>query len=141
MPDITVHPGSETPKAVRAARDELHRQNDAATGVDFNYQPFYLTAEEDGRLVGYLHGHTGSHEVYVDDVIVDGTLRHGGTGRALMQALEDHFAGGDFSHIYLTTYEYQAPGFYEKCGYTLEYMRPYAKDARLNKYHFVKYLK
>ena len=42
-------------------------------------------------------------------------------------------------HISLTTYEYQAPSFYQKLGFELEFVRRDRKNEKWNKYYFVKY--
>ena len=48
--------------------------------------------------------------------------------------------GKGFETIELTTYAFQAPGFYQKCGFDVEYIRRSKSDSRLDKYFMVKYL-
>ena len=40
--------------------------------------------------------------------------------------------------ILTITYEFQAPKFYEKIGYKLEYIRKNNKNSKLNKYFYSK---
>ena len=40
-----------------------------------------------------------------------------------MEAVENHFKDKNFENINLTTYEFQAPEFYKKCGYKVEFIR------------------
>lgn len=39
----------------------------------------------------------------------------------------------------LSTYGFQAPEFYKKCGFTLEFIREDKKNPKLTKYFFVKF--
>ena len=53
-----------------------------------------------------------------------------------MKKVEELFKNKDFDNYNLTTYEFQAPKFYEKMGYKLEYIRKNNKNSKLNKYIF-----
>lgn len=66
--------------------------------------------------------------------------RKQGIGRILLQKLEEHFEGENYSNINLVTNEFQAPDFYKKCGYTLEFVRKNKKFPLLSKYFFIKWL-
>ena len=46
-----------------------------------------------------------------------------------------------FENINLTTYGFQAPEFYQKCGYRVEFIRRNKENPKLDKYYFVRYLK
>ena len=61
-------------------------------------------------------------------------------GRSLVERLESHFRGQGFNNISLVTSAFQAPGFYEKCGFNLEFVRVNEKEPKLTKYFFVKFL-
>ncbi len=39
------------------------------------------------------------------------------------------------------TNEFQAPCFYEKCGFELEFIRKNEDNPRLNKYYFIKHFR
>jgi ribosomal protein S18 acetylase RimI-like enzyme len=53
--------------------------------------------------------------------------------------VEDDFRGKGYENINLSTYRFQAPGFYQKCGFKIEFVRENKEDPRLSKYFFVKY--
>ena len=55
-----------------------------------------------------------------------------------MNKVEELFQNEDFDNYNLTTYEFQAPKFYEKMGYKLEYIRKNNKNSKLNKYFYSK---
>ena len=52
---------------------------------------------------------------------------------------EEYFSDKNYTSISLTTYDFQAPKFYEKCGFKLEFVRENKKNPKLTKYFFVKY--
>ena len=57
----------------------------------------------------------------------------------LIQTVEDYFKNKGFENINLTTYGFQAPEFYEKCGFKIEFIRENKENPKLNKYYLVKY--
>ena len=46
---------------------------------------------------------------------------------------------GILKNINLTTYDFQAPDFYKKCGYEVEFVRKNKEEPKLTKYFLVKY--
>ena len=58
----------------------------------------------------------------------------------LVKAVEDYHKDKNFENINLTTYGFQAPEFYKKCGYEIEFIRKNKDNSKLDKYFFVKYL-
>ena len=53
--------------------------------------------------------------------------------------MEDKFENEGYNNINLSTSEFQAPTFYEKCGYKLEFVRKNKINPKLTKYFFVKF--
>nr|MBB1521706.1 GNAT family N-acetyltransferase [Clostridiales bacterium] len=64
--------------------------------------------------------------------------RNQNIGTLLIRKVEELFQNEDFDNYNLTTYEFQAPKFYEKMGYKLEYIRKNNKNSKLNKYFYSK---
>ncbi len=108
--------------------------------ISYHKEPFCFIAKEGEEIAGSISGHSFYKEVHISELIVFEKYRGNDIGSALIQWVEDYFKEKDIDHIHLCTYAFQAPAFYQKQGYTLEYIRKNRKDARLDKYHFVKYL-
>ena len=56
----------------------------------------------------------------------------------LLKKVEEHYKNENIDNFNLTTYEFQAPKFYEKMGYTLEFVRKNSRNPKLNKYYYSK---
>lgn len=82
---------------------------------------------------------TAFAEIYIDDMWVDSQHRRKGYGRQLLVELENHFKGKGFNNINLVTNAFNAPEFYKKCRFTLEFIRENVKNPKLTKYFFIKY--
>lgn len=117
-------------------------QYEASHGINVNYRKLSLLAtDKDGNAIAVLNAYTAFSEVYVDDIWVETSFRRKGIGRKLMQHLEDHFKGKGFNNINLVTSAFQAPEFYKKCGFSVEFVRTNTKNPKLTKTFFVKYFK
>ena len=105
--------------------------------VALNYEEFCYAAEEDGKILGVITGRAYYNEVHIGDLIVSKDCRRAGVGRKLVAFVENAFSGMGYEKIALTTFGFQAPEFYKKLGYELEFVRE-DKDPKLNKYSFLK---
>ncbi len=105
--------------------------------VALNFEEFTLAAEDDGKIAGIITGRAYYNEVHIGDLIIGKEYRRAGVGRRLVAAVEDAFKGKGYEKIALTTFGFQAPEFYKKLGYELEFVRE-DKDPRLSKYFYLK---
>ncbi len=119
--------------------DELLSEYDSENDVEYNFKRFSFVAKENNQTVGYLTGFRYYSEVTVNNLVVLKNYRGKGIGAALLKQVEQHFNGKSFNNINLVTNEFQAPKFYEKCGFKLEFIRKNKQNLKLNKYFFVKY--
>ena len=73
---------------------------------------------DDGAFLGGLVAMQYWNGMFVDLLWIHEKLRGRGVGRELMRRAERSLAarGGDI--VFLSTWSFQAPGFYEKLGYT-----------------------
>lgn len=109
-------------------------------GVSCNYTPFYFVAYENNEVSGILTGKSLYNEVHIEELIVHERYRGMDIGTRLLEVCENSFRNKGFRSISLTTFAFQAPEFYKKCGYQIEFIREDKKNPRLTKYFFIKYM-
>ena len=108
--------------------------------VVLNYDEFCFIAEDsEKKIIGAVTGRAYYNEVHIGDLIVDKSHRRSGLGKRLVGAVEDCYKGKGYDVITLTTFGFQAPEFYKKMGYTVEFIRT-NKDPKLTKYFLKKTL-
>lgn len=105
--------------------------------VELNYEDFCFVAEDDGDIAGVIVGRAYYNEVHIGDLIVGKDYRRAGVGSKLVAAVEEAYKGKGYEKIALTTFGFQAPEFYKKLGYELEFIREDA-DPKLSKYFYLK---
>ena len=134
-------------KLINNADDEMYKMIDEAFNkfaeqniVKCNYTPFTFVAKEDNKIIGIITGHSYYKEVHIADLIVLEEYRGRKIGSQLMKTVEEYYKGKEYNNINLTTYEFQAPEFYEKCGFEIEFVRKNRENSKLSKYFLVKYL-
>jgi ribosomal protein S18 acetylase RimI-like enzyme len=105
--------------------------------VALNFEDFCFVAEDNGKIVGIITGRAYYNEIHIGDLIVGKNYRGDGVGGKLVATVENAFKGKGYEKITLTTFGFQAPEFYKKLGYELEYIRE-DEDPKLSKYFYMK---
>ena len=83
------------------------------------YERFQLAARDpEGRLIGGLLGEWRSYWLHIDILVVTDGYRRCGLGSALMADAEKAARDRGYRGLFLDTFEFQAPQFYEKLGFT-----------------------
>ncbi len=104
------------------AWNRSHTPNhEANRDARFAEEPIQLYAlDPEGNLVGGLIGQTHSlrEGLAVNILFVDESCRGRGLGRELMQRAEDEAYRRGCRYARVATASHQAPGFYERLGYT-----------------------
>ena len=91
--------------------------NIAATGHSAYYPvQFFLRGDRD-EVLGGLLGQIWGQWLFVSYLWVAEPVRGAGNARHLMRAAEDYAIERRCVGAYLSTYSFQAPGFYQKLGY------------------------
>ena len=70
-----------------------------------------------GQLIGALTGRTLWGWLVIELLWIDASARGAGHGRRLIAATEREALRRGCHHARVDTYSFQAPGFYERCGY------------------------
>jgi GNAT superfamily N-acetyltransferase len=97
----------------------LRAFNEAAAGP-LHRKPVALTIRDDSKaLLGGLVGEIFWNAVYIQHLWVDEAHRGQGYGAALLQEMEDAARSASCEVSYLSTFDFQAPRFYEEHGYTV----------------------
>jgi ribosomal protein S18 acetylase RimI-like enzyme len=85
-----------------------------------------------GTVIGDLQAYTAFAEVYVDDIWVDPSYRGQHLGQKLLKELESKFKYKGYNNINLVTSNFQAPEFYKKCGFEIEFVRINKNNPKLH---------
>lgn len=96
--------------------DVLNREAEAA-GHTFDGQTISLVAIESAQFRGGLFGKIMLQRLYVELLGVKADARGQQLGARLLRAAETAAKARGLNGVYLDTYSFQAPGFYEKLGY------------------------
>lgn len=107
-------------------------------GLKCNYRMFNFIAKDNEKVIGIINGHSYYDEIHIGDFIVLEEYRRQHIGTMLMKKVEELYKDEDFDNFNLSTFEFQAPKFYEKMEYKLEYIRKNNKNPKLNKYFYSK---
>ena len=121
---------------IEAEQVKYEEQN----GISCNYTPFCFVAKSDDTIVGAISGATFFAEIYIDELVVKEAYRGKGIGTELIDTVLEYYMDYGFNNINCCTNEFQAPGFYEKCGFELEFVRKNKANPKLSKYFYIKYL-
>jgi GNAT superfamily N-acetyltransferase len=123
MPDIRIVSEPHASDSLKqVVVDHLDSYNIAVTGFG-EYSPVNLFLRDAGdEVVGGLLGSIWGGVLYVRILWVSEALRGRDFGRRLIETAERRAVERGCRHVFLDTFSFQAPGFYEKLGY-----RTYAK--------------
>jgi GNAT superfamily N-acetyltransferase len=100
---------------------------------------FWKATDDNGGVVGGLSGKSQLGWLYVELLALAPQARGSGLGGTLLEKAEAFAREKGLAGVYLDTYEFQAPLFYEKCGYT-EIGRLPAADGAPQRIWFAKAL-
>lgn len=98
---------------------KLDAFNAQQTGFD-DSQPLGLSVRDrDGHLVGGLKGSTGLRWLYIAVLWLEESHRGRGLGAALLGRAEELARERGCLGVCLTSFSFQAPGFYQRNGYEI----------------------
>ena len=101
--------------------DCLYEYNSRQTGQDDGQLFAFWIKDEQGVILGGLHGWTWAQACEIRTLWVHPDWRGQGYGRRLLEAAEQEALLHGCQVILISSYSFQAPEFYQKLGYTLEY--------------------
>jgi GNAT superfamily N-acetyltransferase len=112
--------GNPAEKDLRSLDAGIEAHAQATMGSIVNKQLTFFLRDEQGAIVGGVHGNCGSFGwLYVSTLWVSERVRGNGHGSRLMQQIEEAAIRAGCVNSYLNTFTFQAPEFYKKLGYTV----------------------
>lgn len=99
--------------------DRLYEFNSAQTGQDDGQLFAFLVRNEQQEIVAGLSGWTWAHACEIRTLWVHPAWRGQGFGRRLLESAEQEAQACGCNVILIGSYSFQAPEFYQKCGYRL----------------------
>lgn len=107
------------PQDLQFLEDRINEHNMVFTGYyDFQWLTIFVRDATQTMVAG-LAGYTWGQSCKIQFLWVQPALRSQGYGKALLQAAEAEARQRGCHTIVLDTHSFQAPGFYEKLGYTV----------------------
>jgi ribosomal protein S18 acetylase RimI-like enzyme len=100
-----------------AIEDHLYEHNKGATGRDDGMSLGFVVRDDAGRLVGVACGYTWAGVSELKQMWVDTAYRGCGYARALLDAFVAEARRRGVRRIWVASYDFQAPGMYEKAGF------------------------
>jgi ribosomal protein S18 acetylase RimI-like enzyme len=108
------------PDAIQSLRSKLAAYNVAQMGGDDHHEEVFISLrDEDARLVGGVVAEFVWGMCEVDFLWVHDDLRGEGYGCKLLAQVEQEAVKRGCQNIFLDTFSFQAPGFYQKLGYEI----------------------
>jgi ribosomal protein S18 acetylase RimI-like enzyme len=85
--------------------------------------PYAFALKEKGKVIGSIMGKTFFGALHIKYFFLEEDYRNKGYGSALIEKVLEKGKEMGCSFAYLETFNFQALGFYQKLGFTLEYTR------------------
>lgn len=113
----TTRVGDADPELEQQLSDELDRFNADAMGVAGDQRELSCRIDDEHGLAGGISGWTWGLAAGIAMMWVRADLRGERLGAALIEAFEVEARARGVRHVYVTSFTFQAPGFYERQGY------------------------
>ncbi|WP_181310287.1 GNAT family N-acetyltransferase [Nocardioides campestrisoli] len=117
MADTTPVVGGGDSALDQRLSDELSKYNAAATPGVAPEEEITVRIEDDGELLAGLSGWTWGQAAGIGLTWVHAEHRRSGLGSALLAAFEEEARRRGCTHVFVTSFTFQAPDFYQRHGY------------------------
>ena len=119
--------------------DNQLEQYGSKFGVRVNYHNFNFISKENDEIVGVLNGRFSYDEGKIVKLVVSENHRGEGIGKSLMIDAEKYLRSQNLRFVTVSTYEFQAPEFYKKLGFNVEFVRDNKEIPSMREYFLIKY--
>ena len=117
MSEITTTTGKTDSELDQRLSDELDKVNAAATPGTAAAEELTVRVEQDGELLAGVSGWTWGRAAGIAMTWVREDQRGTGLGGRLLTAFENEARERGCTHLFVTSFTFQAPGFYRRHGY------------------------
>lgn len=128
------------PKEIEKKMEKGLEEYEMSHEINVNFQPFGLILfDEKKEVIGVLDAFSSYSSIHIRDLWIDKTYRGKGYGKMLISELENHFKDKGLNNINTVSCAFQAPEFYIKCGFNVEFVRENAQNPKLTMTFLVKF--
>jgi ribosomal protein S18 acetylase RimI-like enzyme len=128
-----------SPNILKKMEDGL-LEYELSHGIHVDYTPFAFELHNDkNEVIGVLDAFSSYSSVHIRDLWIDKNYRGQGYGKKLINELESYCKFKRFNNINTVSCEFQAPNFYKKCGFQVEFIRKNNENPKLTVTGFVKF--
>jgi ribosomal protein S18 acetylase RimI-like enzyme len=106
-----------SPIEIGAFEDRLYDYNQLATGRNDGRGLGFVIRDEAGRTIAFAAGYSWAGISELKQMWVDEAYRGRGYGRELLNAFVAEAADRGARRIWVASYDFQAPGMYERAGF------------------------
>ena len=106
-----------TPTEIDAIEDRLYEYNRAATGRGDGEGLGFVIRDEAGDVIAAAAGYTWAGVSEIRQMWVDEAHRGKGWGAALLEAMVAEAGRRGVRRVWVASYDFQAPGLYERAGF------------------------
>ena len=106
-----------SPSEIDAIEDRLYEYNSQVTGRHDGQGMGFMIRDESGRMIGVAAGYTWAGTSELKQMWIDESYRGRWYARALLDAFVTEACSRGVRRIWVASYDFQAPGIYEKAGF------------------------
>lgn len=117
MTETVTSVGKADPALDQLLNDELDKFNAAATSGVAPAEELTVRVEQDGAVVAGVSGWTWGEAAGIGMTWVRDDHRGTGVGTSAMTAFETEAKRRGCTHVFVTSFTFQAPDFYQRLGY------------------------
>jgi ribosomal protein S18 acetylase RimI-like enzyme len=115
---LTIQPQHDlSPIDVEAIEDRIYDHNRRATGFNDARRLAFVICDHEQTVIGAATGYTWGGTAELKQLWVDDAHRGRGHGRGLLDAFIEEAVERGVRHIWVASYDFQAPGLYERAGF------------------------
>lgn len=106
-----------SPDEIEEIENHLYEHNSDATGRRDGRGLGFVIRDDSGRMIGVAAGYTWAGISELKQMWIDKAYRGRGYARALLSAFVTEAHRRGVRRIWVASYDFQAPGLYEKAGF------------------------